>query len=112
MTTPRIRELEALLRQERKAEREKKGKRLGHVQRKGRGCRDRDEDLKRQRGYSDPSSFVRRDGSEVLKGADWKKRVAELRERSGGRCEQKEVYAMTAVASVTREYLRGGTVAS
>jgi hypothetical protein len=48
----------------------------------------RDPELKAQRGYSDPKSFVRVDGSEVLKGRDWARRVAELQERSKGRCEQ------------------------
>lgn len=67
-----------------------KAERIGTVIRKGRGCRDRDEELKARRGYTNPSSYVRRDGSEVLKGEDWKKRVEELRERSGGRCEHQE----------------------
>jgi len=54
-----------------------------------RGCRcsDRAEDLKAIRGYTDPRTFCRRDGSEVLHGADWKKRKEELWERCGGQCE-------------------------
>jgi hypothetical protein len=57
------------------------------VKRKGRGAWDRSEALKAKRGYTNPSSFVRVDGTEVLKGIDWTNRKAELRERSGGRCE-------------------------
>ena len=37
--------------------------------------------------FTDPRSYVRRDGSEVLYRDDWKRRVAELDDRSGGRCE-------------------------
>ena len=37
--------------------------------------------------FQDPRSYVRRDGSEVRYGDDWKSRVAELDDRSGGRCE-------------------------
>lgn len=48
----------------------------------------RDESEKQRRGYTDPRSFVRRDGSEVLHGVDWIRRKQELGERSGGRCEQ------------------------
>lgn len=44
--------------------------------------------LKAERCYSDPDSYVRDDGSEVLYGEDWRQRVEELRERSKGRCEQ------------------------
>ena len=56
---------------------------------RGMGCRigDRDEALKAARGYVEPGSFVRRDGSEKLVGRDWRKRVGELEERSGGVCE-------------------------
>jgi hypothetical protein len=50
--------------------------------------RQRDEQLKVERGYTDPKSYVRPDGSEVLCGEDWKRRVQELRERCGGRCEK------------------------
>jgi HNH endonuclease len=50
--------------------------------------RQRDEQLKVERGYTDPKSYVRPDGSETLYGEDWKRRVQELRERSGGRCER------------------------
>jgi hypothetical protein len=35
-----------------------------------------------------PSTYVRRDGSEKLVGEDWARRVEELRQRSGGRCER------------------------
>src|SRR5579885_25140 len=56
---------------------------------KGRGCRVsyRDEEAKRRLGYTNPLSFVRRDGSEVLRGEDWARRMRELGERSGGKCE-------------------------
>jgi hypothetical protein len=74
-----------LRKQLRKGKREKLG--LG-PKRKGIGCRDRDEELKAKRGYTNPSTFVRRDGSEKLVGEDWDKRVEEIRERSGGRCER------------------------
>lgn len=59
------------------------------VKREGRGCAGylRDSAAKERLGYKNPSSFVRLDGSEVLKGEDWRKRVEELRQRSGGRCE-------------------------
>jgi len=83
MSTPEIRELESKLRAARKAEH----KRKYGPKRVGRGSRDRDKALKAARGYSDRSTFVRHDGSEVLKGEDWRKRKQELRERSGGRCE-------------------------
>jgi 5-methylcytosine-specific restriction endonuclease McrA len=39
------------------------------------------------RRFEDESSFVFKDGRERLVGLDWKMRVDELRERSGGRCE-------------------------
>jgi hypothetical protein len=77
------------LRERRKARRKRKGSRLGFVRRKGIGCRDRDEQEKIRRGYTDPSSYVQRDGSEKLVGEDWRRRVEELRERSGGRCERR-----------------------
>jgi len=48
----------------------------------------RDPDKKRRRGYTDPKSFVRVDGSEVLFRKDWTRRKNELLVRSGGRCEQ------------------------
>lgn len=59
---------------------------------RGRGCRIglRDDAEKQRRGYTDPRSFVRLDGSEVLHGVDWLKRKQELGERSGGRCEYKD----------------------
>ncbi|HET7210032.1 MAG TPA: hypothetical protein VFI95_25895 [Terriglobales bacterium] len=50
----------------------------------------KDPELKRQRGYTDPKSFVRLDGSEVLHKADWKRRKEELWERAGGRCEYEQ----------------------
>ena len=57
--------------------------------RKGRGCRvsNRDDAEKQKRGYTDPRSYVRLDGSEVLYGNDWILRKQQLGERSGGRCE-------------------------
>ena len=42
---------------------------------------------KEMHGYTDPESFVRNDGSEVLFGDDWRRRRKELWERSGGQCE-------------------------
>src|SRR5689334_7668382 len=60
-----------------------------------RGSGDRDEALKASRGYSDPSSFVRHDGSEVLKGEDWKQRKEQLRLRSGGKCEMYTVLGLS-----------------
>jgi hypothetical protein len=56
---------------------------------RGHGCRisNRDEVEKQKRGYTDPRSFVRLDGSEVLHGKDWILRKQALGERSGGRCE-------------------------
>ncbi len=48
----------------------------------------RDPDKKRRRGYTDPKSFVRVDGSEVLFGKDWTRRKAELAKRSRGICER------------------------
>ena len=44
-------------------------------------------ELKAQRGYKHPKSFVRPDGTEVLKGEDWKRRKHELWLRCGGQCE-------------------------
>jgi hypothetical protein len=49
-----------------------------------------DEITKRQRGYADPNSVVRFDGSEILVGKDWKKRKEELARRCGGQCEWKD----------------------
>jgi len=37
--------------------------------------------------FFSPKSYVAKDGREVLFGLDWKQRVGELHERSGGRCE-------------------------
>ena len=47
----------------------------------------RDPEEKRRRGYSDPKSFVRIDGSEVLHGWDWTTRKEELFKRCKGKCE-------------------------
>ncbi len=47
----------------------------------------KDPELKRKLGYTDPKSFVREDGSEVLHGEDWKRRKRELWNRCGGQCE-------------------------
>jgi hypothetical protein len=82
-----LRRAESMVRRLRKQLRKSKQERLGHTKRRGMGCRDRDEDLKRQRGYTNSSSYVRRDGSEKLVGEDWKRRTEELRQRSGGLCE-------------------------
>ena len=59
------------------------------AKRKGQGVRigDRWPEEKERRGYVEPGSFVRRDGSEKLVGRDWTNRVLELWQRSGGRCE-------------------------
>ena len=51
----------------------------------------KDEDLKTRRGYTNPKSFVRNYGSEVLKGEDWKRRKLELLKRSAGMCERSVV---------------------
>lgn len=87
----RIRYHETELRRLRKLRRKERG----FTPRQGRGCRAdlRDDEEKARRGYTDPRSYVRRDGSEVLKGEDWQRRVAELAERSGGRCEEEIVRA-------------------
>lgn len=45
------------------------------------------QELKECRGYIEDGSFVRLDGSEVLKGSDWKRRKRELWFRCGGQCE-------------------------
>jgi hypothetical protein len=47
----------------------------------------RDPELKKQRGYIDPGSYVRPDGSEVLKGLDWRRRKVELWKRTNGHCQ-------------------------
>lgn len=44
-------------------------------------------ELKRKRGYTDPKTIVRVDGSEVLHGKDWATRKDELWNKAGGRCE-------------------------
>ena len=56
---------------------------------KGRNCRpaDRDEAEKQRRGYTNPRSFVRLDGSEVLHGIDWIERVCAVQERANNQCE-------------------------
>ena len=46
----------------------------------------KDAKLKAERGYVDPKSYVRNDGSEVLHGRDWTARKKELWERCNGRC--------------------------
>lgn len=51
----------------------------------------KDANLKKSRGYTDPKSFVRLDGSEVLHNEDWVKRKLELHERSGGFCERVKI---------------------
>lgn len=50
--------------------------------------RERDEAEKILRGYTDPRSYVRTDGSERLFGVDWEKRVEEVFIRCEGRCER------------------------
>lgn len=52
---------------------------------------DRDEDEKIRRGYTNPRSYVRRDGSERLYAEDWDKRKIELYDRSDGACEMRSV---------------------
>jgi hypothetical protein len=44
-------------------------------------------ELKAERGYTCPKSFVRPDGSEVLFEEDWEVRKGELWERAKGQCE-------------------------
>jgi hypothetical protein len=51
------------------------------------GIMNKSPELKAQRGYTEAGSFVRPDGSEVLKGKDWQRRKVQLRHRSGGQCE-------------------------
>lgn len=79
----------------RKLLRERKRKKIGLSASKGRGCRvsDRDEAAKKRLGYVRPDSFVRRDGSEVLKGIDWTIRKQELRARSDGQCEYHDIWS-------------------
>ena len=48
----------------------------------------RDEVAKAERGYKEPGSIVRPDGSEILVGKDWAKRKFELWTRANGRCER------------------------
>jgi len=48
----------------------------------------RDKQATVARHFKDPRSYVAPDSREVLYTKDWKARVAELKERSGGRCEQ------------------------
>lgn len=54
---------------------------------KGINVLNRDAAKKKRRGYTDPKSFVRLDGSEVLHSEDWKRRKKELWFRCGGQCE-------------------------
>lgn len=60
------------------------------VRLKGKNIRraDCDEAEKQKRGYTNPRSIVRHDGSEILFKEDWRARVQELRVRSGGVCEE------------------------
>jgi hypothetical protein len=51
------------------------------------GTTPKDPDAKVRLGYTDPGSVVWADGREWLRNADWRRRVDELRERSGGFCE-------------------------
>ena len=46
-----------------------------------------DRDKTEAKNFFDRRSYVTPDNREVLYGLDWKQRVGELRERSGGRCE-------------------------
>ena len=43
--------------------------------------------LTAQRQFVERKSYVCKDGREVLHGVDWQRRVKQLRERCGGRCE-------------------------
>ena len=65
----------------------------------------KDAELKRQRGYTDPKSYVRNDGSEVLHRKDWQFRVAELWQRCRGVCEQScaEILYQNAAGVISRE---------
>lgn len=62
----------------------------------------RDPELKRQRGYTDPKSYVRNDGSERLAGQDWLERKVELFLRCNGRCEWMPVDAAGSEVGVFR----------
>lgn len=86
---PSKRQIRSLKRELRNIVRKSRG--LG-AKKKGMGVRigNRSEQLKADRGYKDPSTFVRLDGTEVLHGEDLRKRHLELTERSGGRCEYEE----------------------
>ena len=46
-----------------------------------------DRQAKLDRGYKEAKTKVYASGREILVGRDWKQRVKELEERSGGRCE-------------------------
>lgn len=74
-----------------RAKRQKRRSTLRKASRRLRGrnnsLNDRDEQGKELLGYKHPRSFVRTDGSEVLYGIDWEKRVEEIAIRSGGICE-------------------------
>lgn len=61
--------------------------------RKGRGCPVHQLDVvaKQRLGYTNPKSYVRRDGSEVLYKEDWQARVLQLAMRSRGACERLSV---------------------
>jgi len=85
------RDLHREQRRRRKLQKKRSRKAHGLPQRKkGMGCRigDRDFAAMEARDFQDPSSYIRRDGSEKLVGKDWDARVDELRERSEGQCEE------------------------
>ena len=46
-----------------------------------------DRQLTEQRQFVERKSYVAKDGREILVGLDWQRRVKQLRERCGGRCE-------------------------
>lgn len=48
----------------------------------------KDKEATEARRFEHAKSKVMKDGREILCGQDWKDRVEELRQRSGGRCEQ------------------------
>jgi hypothetical protein len=54
-------------------------------------ARKKNPQLKAERGYTDPKSFVRNDGSEWLVRQDWENRVEELADRCNGKCERVKV---------------------
>lgn len=48
----------------------------------------KDKQLTAAAKFLNPRSYMAPDGREILYGLDWKARIAELRERSDGRCER------------------------